>query len=187
MLIEQRGKAGTLCQPARVGHLHCPLIVRATSEDNITAHLVHALRTLNPRHWLSDLLNTALGADRFRRQVYRNLRIEPWVRQPPYPRHLIPWDEGATEVDVCITWENPATTVYVEAKYGCGLSKDTSRNHGQFGFPADQENPSARVLGRRVRTQGGPQVRTEVRAKGGPVEGARASVGRPHQPEFVPR
>ena len=138
MLIELHGKAGSLCQPARAGQQQCPLMVRATSEDNVTDHIVQTLKLIAPRQWVSDFLNVALGTDRFHRQVYRGFRIAPWAEKPPYPRHLLRWDEGSTEVDCCIAWENPATTVFVEAKYGSGLSLTTSNNRGQFGYPADQ-------------------------------------------------
>ena len=37
MLAEMNGKAGTLCSEARNGAIRCPLIVRPTSEDVITA------------------------------------------------------------------------------------------------------------------------------------------------------
>ncbi|HEX4611692.1 MAG TPA: hypothetical protein VH092_26080, partial [Urbifossiella sp.] len=139
------GKAGALCEPARLGRQKCPLIVRPTSEDNVTAHLVHALRLLNPRHWVSDLLNTALGGERFRRQVYRRFRVEPWVGKSPFSRHLIPWAEGGSEIDVQLSWENPPTTVFVEAKYGSALSGRTNRNDGSHGFPSDQLVRNIRV------------------------------------------
>src|SRR5262249_28460009 len=118
MLTELRGKQGCLCQPARSGALRCPLIVRPTSEDVITGHLALALRVLHPCRFLPDLLNAALGGTRFRRQVFRRFRVEPWVNRPRYPRELLPWDEGSTQVDLHLTWENPPTTVYLEAKYG---------------------------------------------------------------------
>jgi len=145
MLLELHGKGGTLCEPARLGRQHCPLIVRPTSEDNVSAHLVQALRTLNPRHWVSDLLNAALGCDRFPRQVYRRFRIEPWVGKPPFPRDLVPWKEGGTEVDVQLAWENPPTTVFVECKYGSALSGRTNQNDGSHGFPGDQLVRNIRV------------------------------------------
>jgi hypothetical protein len=78
VLTEMLGKGGTLCSPARSGQIRCPLIVRPTSEDVITGHLFQALRCLNPRWWLPDLLNAALGTPRFRRQVYRRLKIDLW-------------------------------------------------------------------------------------------------------------
>lgn len=145
MLVELHGKAGTLCEPARLGQQKCPLIVRPTSEDNVTAHLVHVLRLLSPRHWVSDVLNAALGCDRFRRQVYRRFRVEPWVKKPPFPRHLIPWTEGGSEIDIQLTWDNPPTTVFVECKYGSALGGRTNQNDGSHGFPSDQLVRNIRV------------------------------------------
>lgn len=145
MLTELHRKGGCLCQPAKEGKLRCPLIVRPTSEDVVTGNLFQVLKVVNPRWWLPDFLNEALGVRAFGRQVFRNLRIEPWVNKPTYPRELLHWDEGSTQVDVTISWENPATTVYIEMKYGSDLSATTSRNHGQHGFPSDQLSRNARV------------------------------------------
>ncbi|WP_254511383.1 hypothetical protein [Anatilimnocola floriformis] len=145
MLTELNGKGGCLCEPARKGELRCPLIVRPTSEDVVTGHIFGTLKAINPRWWLPDLLNLALGAERFRRQVYRKLRIGTWQKQRAYPRQHLPWDEGKTEVDVVITWENPSTTVFIEMKYGSPLSAKTSNNNGSAGYPADQLIRNARV------------------------------------------
>jgi len=145
MLTELHGKAGRICRSAMDGQLHCPLIVRPTSEDVITGHLCHTFRTLNPRWWLPDLLNLAVGAPRFRQQVFRNLRIDPWDNRPRYPRELLPWDEGSTQVDLAIRWENPPTTVYIEMKYGSDLSPRTSADNGQHGYPSDQLIRNVRV------------------------------------------
>jgi hypothetical protein len=145
MLTELYRKGGCLCQPAREGKLRCPLIVRPTSEDVVTGNLFQVLKVINPRWWLPDFLNDGLGVTCFHRQVFRNLKIDLWQNKPCYPRELLPWDEGSTQVDVMITWENPPTTVYVEMKYGSELSPTTSRNQGQHGFPADQLARNARV------------------------------------------
>lgn len=145
MLTEQHGKGGQLCRQARTGQIHCPLIVRPTSEDVVTGHVVEALRRLNAYWWLPELLNTALGDRRFRRQVHRRLRIEPWVNQPLYPRELLPWAEGSTQVDVCLRWENEPTTVFVEAKYGSAVAATTTHGDGTLGFPADQIIRNVRV------------------------------------------
>lgn len=145
MLTELYGKQGRVCQPARAGELRCPLIIRPASEDVITGHLALALRVLDSRRLLPDLFNTALGAGRFRHQVFRHLRIEPWVNRPCYPRELLPWDEGSTQVDLHVSWENPPTTVYVEAKYGSDLTRQTARDDGSHGFPSDQLIRNARV------------------------------------------
>ena len=145
MLTELNGKAGALCLPAKDGELRCPLIVRPTSEDVVTGHLFGTLQAINPRWWLPDLLNHGLGEQRFRRQAFRKLRIDLWQKQPVFPKHLIPWQEGQTEVDVVITWENPTTTVFVEMKFGSGLSAGTVHNNGSNGFPADQLVRNARI------------------------------------------
>lgn len=145
MLTELHCKGGRVCEPAQSGQMRCPLIIRGTSEDVITGEIVEAMRTINPRWWLSDFLNTALGAKRFGQQVYRRLRIEPWVNHPPYPRELLPWKEGSTQVDVEISWENPPTTVFIEAKYGAELSWKTSNSAGTKKFPGDQLIRNIRV------------------------------------------
>ena len=145
MLTEMNGKGGNLCSHAKSGEIRCPLIVRPTSEDVITGHLFQMLGYLNPRWWLPDLLNTALGANRFRRQVYRRLRVQLWQNQPCYPKELLPWDEGSTQVDVVITWENPPTTVFIEMKYLSGLSTHVSGDDGSSGFPSDQLIRNIRV------------------------------------------
>ena len=145
MLTELGGKSGCICEPAKKGELRCPLIVRSTSEDVVTGNLFGTLKAINPRWWLPDLLNTALGAERFRRQVFRDFRIELWQKQRKYPRQHLKWDEGSTEVDVVITWENPATTVFIEMKYGSKLSSKTVNNNGFAGYPSDQLIRCARV------------------------------------------
>ncbi len=145
VLTELYGKAGRVCQPAREGQLRCPLIVRPTSEDVITGYLCSTLRTLNPRWWLPDLLNTALGSQRFRRQVFRRLVIEPWQNQRPYPSDLLPWSEGSTQVDLTLRWENPPTTVFIEMKYFAQPSASVSSDNGGHGFPSDQIIRNIRV------------------------------------------
>ena len=105
MLTELRGKGGNLCSHAKSGEIRCPLIVRPTSEDVITGHIFQSLGYLNPRRWLPDLLNAGLGFDRFRRRYFRDLKIRLWQNQPCYPRELLPFDEGSTQVDVVLRWE----------------------------------------------------------------------------------
>lgn len=145
MLTELNGKGGRICQPALEGKQRCPLIVRPTSEDVITGNFCQVLRVLNSRWWLPDLLNLALGYQRFPRQYHRRLRIEPWENRPRYPRQLLPWEEGSTQVDMTVRWENSPTTVYIEAKYGSALSLTTAGNNGHHRYPADQLIRNIRV------------------------------------------
>lgn len=145
MLTEINGKGGQVCQSAKEGKLRCPLIIRPTSEDVITGEIVQSLRCIEPRWWLPQLLNSALGVTRFRQQVYRRLQIELWQNQPTYPRQLLPWDEGSTQVDIVLTWENPRTTVFIEMKYGSDLSGQTANTTGNNGYATDQLIRNIRV------------------------------------------
>jgi hypothetical protein len=145
VLTEMNGKGGNLCSHAKAGEIRCPLIVRPTSEDVITGHLFQMLGYLNPRWWVSDLLNTALGTPRFRRQFYRRFKIDLWQNQPCYPRELLPWDEGSTQVDAVLSWENTPTTVFIEAKYGAPLSTNVAGDDGRSGYPSDQLIRNIRV------------------------------------------
>lgn len=145
MWTELNGKAGCLCQPAKEGKLRCPLIVRPTSEDVITGNVFQALNVLNPFWWISDLLNHALGEQRFRRQVYRKINMNLWHNRPYFPRELLPWPEGSTQVDCTLTWENPPTSVFFEMKYGADLSPKTAGDNGEHGYPSDQLIRNARV------------------------------------------
>lgn len=138
MLVEIGRKAGCLCDLAEQGKLHCPLNVRASSEDVVTGELFGKLQLIDARWWLPDLLNRSLGTTEYRQQVYRNLEIKLWSTQPLFPAELLPWREGRTEVDVEIRWENPATTIFIEMKLGSDVSKTTSRTDGTEAYPSDQ-------------------------------------------------
>jgi hypothetical protein len=107
--------------------------------------LFQALRVLNPHWWLADLMNQALGADRFRRQIYRKLGFELWGNRPCFPRELLPWPEGSTQVDATITWNNPPTTIFFELKYLSDLSPKTAGDNGEHGYPSDQLIRNIRV------------------------------------------
>ncbi len=106
-------------------------------------HYVNRYRILNPRWFLPDILNQGLKAQRFRRQVFRDLQVEPWRNRGKYPRNLLPWDEGSTQVDLTISFENPPTTIYVENKYLAELSPHVTNGHA--GFPSDQLIRNIRV------------------------------------------
>jgi hypothetical protein len=145
MLTELSGKGGRVCQLAREGKIQCPLIVRPTSEDVVTGNLFGVLSVLNPHWWVPDFLNRALGASRFHRQVFRKFQIELWKNRPHFPRELVPWPEGSTQVDATISWENPPTIVFVEAKYGSDFSPKTAGDNGGHGYSSDQLLRNIRV------------------------------------------
>ena len=138
MLVELNGKGGQVCAEAKSGKIRCPLMVRPTSEDVITSRIFSSLKCINPRWWLPDFLSAALGDGRFRPQIFRKLAINLWVRQKGVPKGLVPWNEGQTEVDIVISWENPPTTVFVEMKYLSPLSSNTTDSRRQSEYPTDQ-------------------------------------------------
>jgi len=145
MLTEMLGKGGQVCQQAREGRIRCPLIIRPSSEDVITGQLFQSLGAIAYRWWLPECLNLALGASHFRQQVYRNPRIVLWKNRSAFPRELLPWNEGSTQVDVTITCENPPTTIFIEMKYGADLTPRTSGDDGSHGYPSDQLIRNVRV------------------------------------------
>jgi hypothetical protein len=145
MLTELRGKGGCVCQAAREGKIRCPLIVRPTSEDVITGELFQTLGAITPRWWLPDLLALGLAKHRFPQRIFRKLTIELWQKRSPFPRELIPWNEGGTEVDVTLRWENPPTTLFIEMKFGSPIATTTTGNDGHHSLPADQLARNIRV------------------------------------------
>ncbi len=138
MLTELGEKAAASAKLARRGELKCPLMVRATSEDVVTGNIFTCLQAINPRWWLPDLLNTAIGCNRFSTQILPPLYDRPLAKAAYVPCLLLPWEEGKTDVDVEISWENPPTTVFIEMKYGSPLSATTVNNNGQNGHASDQ-------------------------------------------------
>jgi len=145
MLTEMNGKSGTVCGHAKAGKIRCPLIIRPNSEDVITGELFSRLQAIQSRWWLSDILGSAVDPHHANQTLHRKMKILLWQRQPRFPSVHLPWREGSTEVDVVITWENPATTLYIEMKYGAPISKSTSNHNDECGYPNDQIIRNIRV------------------------------------------
>ncbi len=61
--VELHKKGGKLCEKAKSGELHCPLIVRPTSEDVIVGNVFGTLKHIPPHLWLNPLLNKAIDGD----------------------------------------------------------------------------------------------------------------------------
>ena len=138
MLTELLGKGGKFCQPALEGKLRCPLIVRPNAEDVVSGTVMGVLQVLQARWWLPDLFNLALGATRFDRQVFPRLIIDLWKNRPVFPRELLTWAEGSSQIDTSITWEWRPTLAYWEWKYTSPLSPHTSNSDPQGRYPNDQ-------------------------------------------------
>jgi hypothetical protein len=125
---ELNGKGGQVCKHAKAGEIQCPLIIRPTSEDVISANVVGLLKHIRPHLWVGPLLNVGLGTSRFRQVWYKGLRVDLWKRVEKYPAELLDFKEGSTEPDIAISWENPPTTLWIEAKYLSPLAGHTANS-----------------------------------------------------------
>lgn len=124
--VELHNKGGQVCKQAKAGEIHCPLIVRPTSEDVVTGNVFGMLRYVRPHLWLNPMLNHALDTDEFRQVWFKDFSLRLWERQARFPPELLDFREGQTEPDVVIEWENPPTTVWIEAKWLSGFAKRTN-------------------------------------------------------------
>lgn len=127
-MVELNGKAGRVCAQAQSGQLRCPCIVRTESEDVLTGEVFGGLRHIRPHLWLNPLLNLALGTKTNRQVWFKNFQIRLWERQGRFPPELLKFKEGRTEPDIIIEWENPATTIFIEAKYTSPLAGRTTHS-----------------------------------------------------------
>lgn len=118
-LHKNRGK--TVCPPNYTRKNSCPLILRSTSEDILTANVFGILKNLDPQIWLKKFLAEALKQD-FSCAPLENLSFDFWKRI--YPPGNMPYKEGLSEVDLLISFDN--TVILLEAKYLAPLSKNTT-------------------------------------------------------------
>ena len=100
-LYKARGKK--VCPPNYTRVQTCPLILRSTSEDIITANVFGILKNLNPHIWLQGFLSEALHCD-FTSACFNNLKFEFWKKLSP-PGNLS-HKEGISEVDMVISFDN---------------------------------------------------------------------------------
>jgi len=118
-LYKNRGK--TVCPPNYTRKNSCPLILRSTSEDILTANVFGILKNLNPHVWLKKFLAEALKQD-FSCAPLENLSFDFWKRI--YPPGNMPYKEGLSEVDLIISFDK--SVILLEAKYLAPLSKNTT-------------------------------------------------------------
>ena len=121
-LFKSTGKK--VCPPNHVRKSNCPLIVRSTSEDLLTANVFGILKNLDPKIWLSRLLGEAIKGKDFSNHTFENLSVEFWKKyRPPANRK---YKEGLSEVDVTITYNGGV--IFIEAKYLAPLSLRTTHD-----------------------------------------------------------
>jgi len=110
-LFKSTGKK--VCPPNYVRKSNCPLIVRTTSEDLLTANVFGILKNLDPTIWLRRFLGEAIKGKDFSKHSFENLSFEFWKRyRPPANRK---YREGISEVDVTISYKDGI--IFIEAKY----------------------------------------------------------------------
>lgn len=110
-LFKSSGKK--VCPPNYVRKSNCPLIVRTTSEDLLTANVFGILKNLDPKVWLRRFLGEAIKGKDFSRHTFEGLSFEFWKRyHPPANRQ---YREGISEVDVTISYSDGI--IFIEAKY----------------------------------------------------------------------
>jgi hypothetical protein len=107
-----------VCPPFHVRKGNCPLIVRTTSEDLLTANVFGILKNLDPKIWLRRLLGEAIKGKDFSRHTFENLSFEFRKKYRP-PINRAP-REGLSEVDVTLTYKNGV--IFIEAKYLAPIS-----------------------------------------------------------------
>ena len=126
--LERGGrKAGHVCDPSYRRGRNCPLILRQTSEDVVTANVFGILRRMPPALWLRPLLNQAFRTKHFRACSLTGLEVSFWhtVAPPAGRAHM----EGFTEVDVLIRARE--LVVFIEAKYRAQLSTRTTEDESR--------------------------------------------------------
>ena len=113
-----------VCPPNYVRKSNCPLIVRTTSEDLLTANVFGILKNLDPTVWLRRFLGEAIKGKDFSRHTFEGLSFEFWKRyRPPANRKF---REGISEVDVTISYKDGI--IFIEAKYLAPVSLRTSND-----------------------------------------------------------
>src|SRR5512135_1784192 len=121
-LYKSSGKK--VCPPNYVRKANCPLIVRTTSEDLLTANVFGILKNLDPKIWLRRFLGEAIKGKDFSRHTFENFSFEFWKRyRPPVNRKF---REGPSEVDVTISYKDGI--IFIEAKYLASVSLRTSND-----------------------------------------------------------
>jgi hypothetical protein len=113
-----------VCPPNYVRKSNCPLIVRTTSEDLLTANVFGILKNLDPTIWLRRFLGEAIKGRDFSKHSFENLSFEFWKRyRPPVGRK---YREGISEVDVTISYKDGI--IFIEAKYLAPVSLRTTND-----------------------------------------------------------
>jgi hypothetical protein len=117
-------KLGRVCDRDYRNGPNCPLVLRESSEDLLTANVFGVLRHLRPSMWMVPLLRAAFPRHRFGDCTPKEMKVALWKKFSPPMERL--GSEGPTEVDVHLCFRD--TVVFVEAKYRSALSMVTKHD-----------------------------------------------------------
>jgi hypothetical protein len=121
-LCKKTGKK--VCPPNHVRTGNCPMIVRTTSEDLLTANVFGILKNLDANIWLPKFLGEAIKGRDFSKRTFENLSFEFWKKyRPPMNRK---YGEGVSEVDLTISYKYGV--IFIEAKYLAPVSLRTTND-----------------------------------------------------------
>lgn len=117
-------KLGKVCEPSYRNGPGCPLILRESSEDLLTANVFGLLRRLRPVLWLEPMLRAAFPGHQVPRLVLKDVTVALWKKLPPPVGRA--GREGFTEVDVYIAFRE--SVLLIESKFTSGLTPGTAHD-----------------------------------------------------------
>ena len=117
-------KLGRICEPSYRNGPGCPLILRASSEDLLTANVFGLLRRLRPVLWLEPMLRAAFPGHEVPRLVLKDVTVALWKKLPPPVGRA--GREGLTEVDVYVAFGE--SVLLIESKFTSGLTPRTAHD-----------------------------------------------------------
>jgi hypothetical protein len=117
-------KLGKICEPSYRNGPGCPLILRESSEDLLTANVFGLLRRLRPVLWLEPMLRAAFPGHHVPRLVLKDVTVALWKKLPPPVGRA--GREGLTEVDVYVAFRE--SVLLIESKFTSGLTPGTTHD-----------------------------------------------------------
>jgi hypothetical protein len=117
-------KLGRVCDRSYRNGDNCPLILRESSEDLLTANVFGILRHLRPGIWLIPLMRAAFPHHRIDPVLNESVKLTLWKKIEPPPNRGA--HEGLTEVDVHVTFDQQV--LLVESKYTSAISTGTAND-----------------------------------------------------------
>ena len=117
-------KLGKICERGYRNGPSCPLILRQSSEDLLTANVFGLLRRLRPALWLEPMLRAAFPRHDVPRLRFKDVTLALWKKIPAPAERAV--REGFTEVDVYVAFG--VSVLLVESKFTSSLTPATAHD-----------------------------------------------------------